>query len=108
MAYNFTQANLDAQAKAFADYMLPENFDEAADMGIIMGYVSGQFVLENSLFYLDPTPYPPVYQGFTSIPSLFNTLSITNVSNLVSQFGKVLPVTVSSVSAAHILQPLPD
>jgi hypothetical protein len=92
--YNYTKSVLDAQAQAFSNFMDPKNFDDAADMGIILGFQNpgGVFGIGNSLWYAEPIVNPPTYQSFTSIPSLVpNTLNITNVSNLVFQFGKIIP-----------------
>ncbi|KAI4253055.1 MAG: hypothetical protein L6R42_007718 [Xanthoria sp. 1 TBL-2021] len=93
--FNYTKSVLDAQAQAFRNYMDPKNFDSAADMGIILGFANNTFSVANSLFYVDPVVNPKTYQAFTSIPSLSpNTLALTNVSNMVVQFGKNLPPTV--------------
>lgn len=94
--FNYTKSNLEAQAKAFRNFMDPKNFDSAADMGIILSYTNKTFGIGNSLFYVDPVANPPVYEAFTSIPSLKpNTLALTNVSNMVVQFGKNLPPFLS-------------
>lgn len=96
--YNYTKRVLDAQAQAFSDFMDPENFDDAADMGIILGFQNpgGVFSVGNSLFYSEPIANPPTFQPFTSIPSLVpNTLGLTNVSNLVLQFGKIIPPSLN-------------
>ncbi|KAI4237076.1 MAG: hypothetical protein LQ349_002123 [Xanthoria aureola] len=96
ISFNYTKSVLEAQAKAFRDYMDPKNFDSAADMGIILNYANNTFSVSNSLFYVDPVPYPKTYKAFTSIPSLSpNTLALTNVSNMVVQFGKNLPTKVA-------------
>ncbi|KAL8790213.1 MAG: hypothetical protein Q9213_000744 [Squamulea squamosa] len=96
ISFNYTQSVIDAQAQAFRDYMDPKNFDSAADMGIILGFTKNTLSIANSLFYVDPVENPKTYQPFTSIPSLpGNTLALTNVSNMVVQFGKNLPPVVS-------------
>ena len=95
IGYNYSSATLDTQAKAFSDYMKPENFDPFADMGIILEYSAGEFAVKNSLFYLRPVPYPKVYQEFTSIPSLGpNSLEVSNVSQVVVRFGEVIPPNI--------------
>ncbi|KAI4185342.1 MAG: hypothetical protein LQ348_004379 [Seirophora lacunosa] len=97
--FNYTKSNLEAQAKAFRNFMDPKNFDSAADMGIILSYTNKTFGIGNSLFYVDPVANPPVYEAFTSIPSLKpNTLALTNVSNMVVQFGKNLPPFLSQAT----------
>ncbi|KAL8913543.1 MAG: hypothetical protein Q9171_001625 [Xanthocarpia ochracea] len=92
--FNYTKSVLDAQARAFSNFMNPKNFDSAADMGIILGFRNNTFSVANSLFYVDPVANPKTYQSFTSIPSLGNTLALTNASNMVVQFGKNLPPTI--------------
>lgn len=92
IAFNYTRSVLDAQAKAFSNFMDPKNFDDAADMGIILGFHNGTFAVANSLFYTEPMANPPVFQPFTSIPSLVpNTLALNTVSDVVTQFGRLLP-----------------
>jgi hypothetical protein len=96
--YNYTKSVLDAQVQAFSDFMNPKNFGDAADMGFILGFQNpgGVFAVGNSLFYTEPIANPPTFQPFTSIPSLVpNTLGLTNVSDLVLQFGKFLPPTLT-------------
>ena len=95
--FNYTKSVLDAQAKAFSHFMDPKNFDDAADMGIILDFQtpSGAYTVENSLFYVKPIANPPVYKPFTSLPSLVpNSLGLTSVSDLVLQFGGSLPSTL--------------
>ncbi|PGH21389.1 hypothetical protein AJ80_03306 [Polytolypa hystricis UAMH7299] len=94
--FDYTKSNLEAQANAFSNFMDPQNFDSAADMGVILGYLnSGEseiYTLGNSLFYMDGVPNPPVFQPFTSIPSLEpNTLALGSVSETVDRFGEFLP-----------------
>ena len=90
--FNYTQSNLDAQAKAFSHFMDSENFDDSADMGVILSFSGGVYTLVNSLFYVEPIANPPTFQPFTSIPSLVpNTLGFNNVADLVIQFGRGLP-----------------
>jgi hypothetical protein len=89
--FNYTQSVLDAQAKAFSNFMEPANFDDAADMGVVLGYVDGSFFVENTLFYMEAVANPPVYESFTSIPSTSSSLALTDVSSLVLSFGAGLP-----------------
>ena len=95
MAFNYTQDVLDAQAEAFSNYMKPENFDDAADMGIVLSLEGGVYAVADALFYAKEVENPPVYQPFTSIPSLEpNTLATVNVADLVVGFGEFLPKQV--------------
>ncbi|KAL8943619.1 MAG: hypothetical protein Q9211_000923, partial [Gyalolechia sp. 1 TL-2023] len=97
--YNYTKSNLDAHAKAFRNFMDPRTFDDAADMGIILGYTNKTFSIANSLFYVDPVVNPPTYQPFLSIPLLKpNTLALNNVGDMVVQFGKDLPPNLNQAT----------
>lgn len=90
--FNYTRSVLDAQAKAFSNFMDPKNFDDAADMGIILGFQNGSYSVGNSLFYVEPVANPPTFRQFTSIPSLVpNSLALNTLADTVTQFGKLLP-----------------
>ncbi|PKY04093.1 FAD-binding domain-containing protein [Aspergillus campestris IBT 28561] len=92
LLFKYSQAMVDAQAKAFSEYMNPANFDGAADMAVIMNFADGGFSTGDSLFYTKPVVNPPVYRGFTSFPSpVKNTLALNNVSGMVRKFGETLP-----------------
>ncbi|KAK7981306.1 FAD binding domain-containing protein [Apiospora saccharicola] len=96
VSYNYTPTVLDAQASAFASFMDPKNFDDAAMMGLILGFANpGGYSISNSLFYLEPTPFPKAYQTFTSIPSTGNTIQTATVADTVNSFGKFLPAHLS-------------
>ncbi|KAL8923180.1 MAG: hypothetical protein Q9208_004743 [Pyrenodesmia sp. 3 TL-2023] len=94
--FNYTKTVLAAQAKAFSAFMDPKNFDDAADMGIILGFQNKSYTIGNSLFYVEPIADPPTFQPFTSIPSLSpNSLALNNVADTVTQFGRFLPDDVA-------------
>ena len=96
VTFNYTPEVLDAQAKAFSSFMKPENLDDAAMMGLILGFTNpGGLSVSNSLFYLEPTTYPKVYQPFTSIPSTGNTIQTATVADTVTSFGAFLPAHLS-------------
>ena len=97
LQFNYTKDVVDAQTKAFSTFMDPKNFDDAAEMGIVLNFENpgGIKSVENTLFYLDPVENPPVYDSFTSIPDpTLEELSVSNVSSLVTSFGKSLPSNV--------------
>lgn len=92
LLFNYTDGIVDAQAKAFSDFMAPANFDSAAVMGVILNFADGVFSIGNSLFYTEAVANPPVYQPFTSLPSpMQNGLDFRNVSDMVVNFGQALP-----------------
>jgi hypothetical protein len=95
VGYNYTQSNLDAEAKAFSEFMDPKNFDPLADVTVQFLYAKGTFLLENGLFYSAPVAFPKTFQPFTSIPSQSpNSLGFTTISDFVTLFGEVLPASV--------------
>lgn len=94
LSFNYTPEVLNAQAKAFSSFMEPENFDDAADMGVALVFQNPGpvYAVGNSLFYVKPVANPPVYQPFTSIPNPIGTsLRLTNVSDLAIEAGGTLP-----------------
>ena len=94
LSFNYTPEVLDAQAKAFSSFMEPENFDDAADMGVALVFQNPGpvYAVGNSLFYVKPVANPPVYLPFTSIPNPIGTsLRLTNVSDLAIEAGGTLP-----------------
>ncbi|KAH7322432.1 hypothetical protein B0I35DRAFT_476385 [Stachybotrys elegans] len=96
VSYNFTKENVAAQINAFHQFMLPENFDGSAMMSMIVGFQPPTgFSISNSLFYMEPVPNPPAFQGFMATPSVFSTLSLGTVSETVNAFGPFLPPNVN-------------
>jgi len=96
--FNYTKEVLDAQARAFSDFMDPKNFDDAADMGMALVFQNPGpiYVVGNSLFYVEPVENPPVYQPFTSIPnSIGSSLGLTNASTLSTEAGGTLPLGIT-------------
>ncbi|KAL7911482.1 hypothetical protein GGI35DRAFT_477200 [Trichoderma velutinum] len=95
IAYNYSQSVVEAHAEAFSNLMLPQNFDDAAMLSIIIGYQNpGGFSIADSLFYVEPVANPPVYEPFLALPALENTLALDTVAGIVDSFGKVLPSTL--------------
>ncbi|KAI9151434.1 oxidoreductase, fad-binding [Paramyrothecium foliicola] len=93
IAYEYTQSVLDAQVQAWSKFMTPANFDDAAQAAIILGF-NGEFSVANMLFYSDEKAKPTVFDGFTSIPSLLNTLTLAKVDKTVENFGASLPTVL--------------
>ena len=92
VAFNYTPSVLDAQAKAFSNFMEPENFDEKAMMGVLITYENGISGVANSLFHLNPDASPAVYKPFLSIPGqVSNNILVTDVGDIVNQFGHFTP-----------------
>lgn len=92
---NYTPAVLDAQAAAFSDFMRPENFDDAADVGVLLGFANGDFFILNTLFYSAPVPNPPCFANFTSINGITTrSVNLTTVAERVAEDGLIVPVSV--------------
>ena len=92
IGFNYTPSVLDAQAKAFSNFMEPKNFDEKAMIGVLLTYENGVSGVANSLFYLDPDASPAVFKPFLSIPGqTSNQLMVTDVGDIVSRFGQFTP-----------------
>ena len=95
IGFNYTPSALDAQAKAFSNFMKPENFDEKAMMGVLLTYENGISGVANSLFYLDPEASPTVFKPFLSIPGqISNKLLVSSVSDIVNTFGAFTPLSL--------------
>ncbi|KAF2121673.1 hypothetical protein BDV96DRAFT_594848 [Lophiotrema nucula] len=92
---NFTSKALDAEAQAFSDIMRPENFDDAADVGVLLGFVNGAFFLLNTMFYSAPVANPPLFKNFTTISGITaQDLSLSTVADRVLADGSVVPPSV--------------
>ncbi len=92
IGFNYTSSVLDAQAKAFTNFMKPENYDTAAMMGVLLTNQNGVSAVANSLFYLEPNSSPAVYQPFLSMPGqVSNNLIVDNMANVVNAFGSFTP-----------------
>jgi hypothetical protein len=94
VAWNYTQSVKDAHAKAFAEFMQPENFDADAMMAIVVSYGAGAWILLDSFFYLQPELAPPVYEQFYEIPgNISDNLEVANVLEIVNSLGESFPTS---------------
>ncbi|KAH7064486.1 hypothetical protein BKA63DRAFT_174214 [Paraphoma chrysanthemicola] len=92
---NYTPAVLDAEAQAFSDFMLPENFDDDADVGVLLGFATGNFFILNTLFYSAPVPNPKCLANFTSIAGITTrSINLTTVAERVEEDGAIVPLSV--------------
>lgn len=91
--YNYTDSVLQAQAEAFSRFMEPENFDDAAMMGIFMDYQGGTHSIYDALWYADNVANPAVYDAFTEIPNNGGLAELTTTSDVVDTFGGQIPST---------------
>ncbi|KAH8701253.1 oxidoreductase FAD-binding protein [Phaeosphaeriaceae sp. PMI808] len=94
VAWNYDQSVKDSHAKAFSDFMKPENFDADAMMAIIVSYGSGTWILLDSFFYLKPELAPAVYNQFYEIPgNVSDNLAVGTVEEIVNNLGADFPTT---------------
>ncbi|KAB8266935.1 hypothetical protein BDV30DRAFT_247247 [Aspergillus minisclerotigenes] len=92
--YNYTNATLWAHAKAFSDFMKPENHDGAAMMGMFLDYVDGKLLLSDAMWYTREVEEPVVYDAFTEIPNLGGVAELNTTDNVVANFGENIPSKV--------------
>lgn len=94
VAWNYTQSAKDSHAKAFSEFMKPQNFDSDAMMAIIVSYGAGTWILLDSFFYLKPELAPPIYDQFYEIPgNISDNLAIGTVEEIVNNLGEDFPTT---------------
>ncbi|PHH67470.1 hypothetical protein CDD82_1465 [Ophiocordyceps australis] len=93
VSYNYSESVLQAQANAFSNFMKPQNFDSAAMMGIFLDYRAGSFGVNDALWYIENKASPAVYKPFTDIPNNGGPAELTDVNDVVKQFGSSIPAT---------------
>ena len=94
--YNYTDASLQAHAKAFSDFIKPQNFDKSAMMGMFVNYYGrGQMSLSDALWYTQSVQKPAVYNPFFDIPSSnLSESQLDTVDKVVDKFGEAIPTRV--------------
>ena len=95
--FNYTPEVIKAEAAAFSNFMSPDAFDDAADMAMAFVFRSpATYFAGNPIYYVKPVVNPSIFQPFTSIPeNTYNTLRITNISDLVFEQAGGLPANQS-------------
>lgn len=92
MAFPYTPEVLAAQARAFSDFMLEENFDDAAHMGLTLVFDGGNYAVADAMYYVEPTVRPRVYERFMEIqPQTAGSMRLTDASALVDMSTGLLP-----------------
>ena len=92
LAFNYTREVLEAQAAAFARFMDPGNFDDAADMGMALVFAGGTYVVGDSLYYTEPVENPAVYRPFTDMSGRISGQSrLDSVAAFVGEVNGTLP-----------------
>ncbi|KAI1158451.1 hypothetical protein F5B18DRAFT_665207 [Nemania serpens] len=95
VSLNFTPEVLEAEAQLFSDLMRPENFDDAADFGILLGFADGAFSIDNTMYYSEAVANPPLFANFTRLPDITATsLALTTVADVVIADGALVPVQI--------------
>ncbi|KAI1195490.1 Glucooligosaccharide oxidase [Nemania serpens] len=91
LQYNYTDSVLEAQARAFSNFMKPANYDPEAMMGLFLDYTGGVLSVNNALWYTKPVASPAVYKAFTKIPNTPIVSEIVPVADVVTKFGEIIP-----------------
>ena len=92
VAFPYTPEVLAAQARAFSDFMLEENFDDAAHMGLTLVFDGGSYAVADAMYYVEPAVRPRVYERFMEIqPQTADSMRLTNASALVDMSTGLLP-----------------
>lgn len=47
--------------------------------------------MANNYEFIDPVPYPPVFQNFTSVANISDTQRITNLTDLTTELAATQP-----------------
>ncbi len=79
--------------RIFTKLAAAENYDENASFIASFGYSQARdlTVIFNQLAYTKPVENPPYYQELLSLPSVFNSSSINNMTTLAQQTANLLP-----------------
>ncbi|EEA23203.1 hypothetical protein TMatcc_002060 [Talaromyces marneffei ATCC 18224] len=96
--YDFS--TMDEQIEAIAAFSRNDTYDEFSSLVPSFGYFNGSSFIVNSLEYTKPVVNPPAFQKLMSIPSLGNTMRLTNISNLVGEAESLQMNGLRSASAA--------
>ncbi|KAI1338701.1 hypothetical protein F5Y15DRAFT_416925 [Xylariaceae sp. FL0016] len=96
---NYTSDVLQAQASAFSNFMLPENYPNGTidtDVGVILAYDTGSYFVLNTIFDSNPVPDSPTLSNFTSINGIESeNLAISSIADLVVADAAVVPESVN-------------
>ncbi|TKA42876.1 hypothetical protein B0A54_07092 [Friedmanniomyces endolithicus] len=83
----------DAQFKAFEEFTGSPNYDPYA--ALINSYVftaaTNSWFIANNLEYTKNQTYPPYFQNFTSLPQIFNTMRISNLTDFTLELAASNP-----------------
>ena len=73
--------------KAFADIAGAPGYDPYASlvMGVVFNSTSRAWIINTAPIYTEPILNPTVYEALTAIPSISNTLHLTNLSTLAAE-----------------------
>lgn len=90
-------STIDEQLKTFTDITTADNYDENASFITGFGYSQSKklTIITNELVYTKPVENPPYYQEFLSLPSVYNSSAIVNMTTLSQQGARLLPPGVA-------------
>lgn len=86
-------STLDQQFQAFEDLTASTPYDRYAALIFSLSYQpeQGIWLPVNNIQYTKPEPYPATFQNFTSLPQIYNTLRISNLSDKASELSESNP-----------------
>lgn len=77
--------------KAFENFANNASQNPDAALLTAYAYLQGSYIFANNYEYALPTPFPPAFNEFTSIPNITDTLRITTLSDLTVQLNASNP-----------------
>ncbi len=77
--------------KAFEKFAIDSSQDLNAALITGYAYVQGSYLFSNNYDYSLPTPFPPIFDDFTSIPNTTDTTRITTLSSLTLELNASNP-----------------
>ncbi|GAB7362644.1 hypothetical protein MBLNU230_g2953t1 [Neophaeotheca triangularis] len=86
-------STLDQQFQAFEDLTASTPYDRYAALIFSLSYQpeQGVWLSGSNIQYTKPEPYPATFRNFTSLPQLYNTLRISNLSDKASELSASNP-----------------
>lgn len=66
--------------------------DPKAALIVAVSHIQGLgYIMANNYEFIDPTPYPPVFQNFTSVTNISDTQRVTNLTDLTTELAATQP-----------------
>ncbi|KAI0143458.1 putative oxidoreductase [Xylariaceae sp. FL1272] len=91
---------IDTVLKTLATLNSADGHDEYASLITAFGFSQGMVAIANDIAYTKDLANPPIFQPLEELPSLFNSMRITNVSNLAAEMATFQPVGLRELYAS--------